>query len=153
MAASKRATTSEKTRKASKGPRPYEKNPTDDINHTDEYIEWRLAQNSATESWRTTKLRKTANAREKALNGIQGVMEQCGSFSTNDVASEVLRKIVDDIAGRLATLKDKLEEVEKERDTKVEFLHALKADKKMTLEDKKRALADFRKADKNKTSG
>ena len=43
--------------------------------------------------------------------------------------------------------------MEKERDTKVEFLHALKADKKMTLEDKKRALADFRKADKNKTLG
>ena len=106
-----------------------------------------------TQSRRTSELRKTAKAREEALNEIQGVMEQCGSFSTNDVASEVLRAIVDDIAGCLATLKDKLEEVEKERDTKVEFLHALKADKKMTFEDKKRALADFRKADKNKTSG
>ena len=158
MAASKRATTSEKTRKASKGTRPYEKKPTGDINEHEEYREWCRAQDSATESWRTTELRETANARKEALDGIQGVMEQCGSFSTNDVASEVLREIVDKIAGRLATLQDELKEVKKERDTMMYFLHALKADEKMTWEDKKRALANFRallrtlKHDKKMTS-
>ena len=136
--------------------RPYEKRPAGgDLQLSLEHRSWRSAQKSATESWRTTKLRTRAKAQQEALEGIQTVMKQYTSSSTNNITSNILREIVDDIAGHLATLKVKLDDAETKYKNNLDFLRALKTDNNEnveTFQDKRNRLQEFAKRRKTSSS-